>query len=153
MYETFWHTLKMHLIIHAINNNKHRFAQPLQLLQLVAKRYLSPTQVGSLPCALGGPQGAGGGLDSAGSWCYTWTPKKYSYTWSSGSPRNPSSGIGCWQILSPDPPGHSLSQQGTIATDIANDEWILKHGSSAISGESQDQWQIDTCIFPNPLHC
>ena len=57
MYETFWHTLKMRLIIHAINNNKHRFAQPLQLLQLVAKRYLSPTQVGSLPCALGGPQG------------------------------------------------------------------------------------------------
>ena len=47
----------MRLIIHAINNNKHRFAQPLQLLQLVAKRYLSPTQVGSLPCALGGPQG------------------------------------------------------------------------------------------------
>ena len=62
MYETFWHTLKMRLIIHAINNDKHRFPQPLQLLQLVAKRYLSPTQVGSLPCALGGPQGAWGGV-------------------------------------------------------------------------------------------
>ena len=47
----------MRLIIHVINNDKHQFAQPLQLLQLVAKRYLSPTQVGSLPCALGGPQG------------------------------------------------------------------------------------------------
>ena len=30
---------------------------------------------------------------------------------------------------------------------VANDEWISKHGSSAISGDRQDQQQIDTYMF------